>query len=346
MPGLASVVLDFMDFEGDEIYFTNVPALIGVTYGDALLGFSKSSLIGIRRANGKVELNPSHDTVFGEGDQVIAVSEDDDTVVYTRATQPTVAPARVDREPDTSVSLLVIGWSDMGEKVITALTPFLAHNSELTVVAEESFVASPPQASYHGVPVTYRTIDGSLATLESIAKEKHFDEIIVLAYRHGISSDDADGKTMLSMLLLNHLFDVHDNGIERTRLVAEILDSRRRDLARIAHADDLVVSDNLSALMMCQISENPDLTAVYDDLFDADGAQLLVLPIENYVTPGVTVSFAELVAAASLRGESAVGYRSASHDEGDPAAGVHVNPAKSQLFTPNAGDGLVVIGSV
>jgi hypothetical protein len=98
--------------------------------------------------------------------------------------------------------------------------------------------------------------------------------------------------------------------------------------------------------MMCQISENPDLTAVYDDLFDADGAQLLVLPIENYVTPGVTVSFAELVAAASLRGESAVGYRSASHDEGDPAAGVHVNPAKSQLFTPNTGDGLVVIGSV
>jgi hypothetical protein len=57
-PGLASVILDLLDFSGNEIYVAEVPELAGKTYGDALLAFEKSTVIGIETADGKNILNP------------------------------------------------------------------------------------------------------------------------------------------------------------------------------------------------------------------------------------------------------------------------------------------------
>ena len=39
-PGLAAVVLDLLDFDGDEIYFQEVPQLVGRTFADAVLARS------------------------------------------------------------------------------------------------------------------------------------------------------------------------------------------------------------------------------------------------------------------------------------------------------------------
>jgi hypothetical protein len=150
---------------------------------------------------------------------------------------------------------------------------------------------------------------------------------------------------MMTMLLMNKLFDEEGNGVSPTRLVAEILDSRKADLARVASADDLVVSDNLAALMIAQISENPALAPVFADLFDADGASINVKPIGKY-TDKDSVTFAELVASARSCGESAIGYRKANFDKGNPTSGVQLNPTKATKFEVNPADALVVIGPV
>jgi hypothetical protein len=130
-------------------------------------------------------------------------------------------------------------------------------------------------------------------------------------------------------------------------LVAEILDSRKAELARVAAVDDLVVSDNLAALLIAQVSENPSLAPVFDDLFDAAGAAINVKPIEHYVPLGKSISYGELVAIASAaHGESAIGYRVAAASRDDASTGVRLNPNKNDEFTPAAGDGLIVIGDV
>src|SRR3546814_1425183 len=56
------------------------------------------------------------------------------------------------------------------------------------------------------------------------------------------------------------------------RIVAELLDQRNLVLAAPAGVDDLIVSNALSSLLMAQLSEHAELQAVFDDLFDADGA--------------------------------------------------------------------------
>ena len=349
-PGLASVVLDMLDFEGDEIYFQDATLLIGKTYGDALTAYETSSIIGLQKLNGQVMINPEMNTEINLGDKVIAIAEDDDKVVFTgfrddlEIVKAPKASARKVAKPE---HILVIGWSEMGHAVMDELAQFLPTGSTIKIVANPKLIDAETMKNlkFGKVLAKFSPHRGDINDLVAAAKGKKYDEVIVLGYRENISPAEADSHTMMTMLLMNKLFDEEGNGVEPTRLVAEILDSRKAELARVASVDDLVVSDNLAALMIAQISENPALAPVFTDLFDADGASINVKPIRTY-TASPSAPFADLVAAARSRGESAIGYRKAKFAKNDPTSGVVLNPNKTTWFDIEDEDALVVIGPV
>ena len=78
--GLSVVYTELMNFGGDEIYFAAADKLVGKTYGDALLASESATIMGLRRKDGTVMMNPSMDTLIAVGDQVFALAEDDDKV--------------------------------------------------------------------------------------------------------------------------------------------------------------------------------------------------------------------------------------------------------------------------
>jgi voltage-gated potassium channel Kch len=350
-PGLAAVTLDLLDFDGDEIYFQNVPALAGKTYRDALLSFNGASVIGLVDDKGVVSLNPKNTTKLTATTKVIAIAEDDDKVVYTGVA---TTKAAKDYKPGAPIKrkaehLLFIGWSAMGRSVLTELAAYLPKGSTVHIVAQNRYVDAAlfENLSFGAnVKVTHAAVTGDIHDLIAASAAKKYDEIIVLGYRNAISEAEADAQTMLTMLQMNQLFETDGNGVDPTRLVAEILDSRKAELARVAAVDDLVVSDNLAALLISQVSENPALAPVFDDLFDADGAAINVKPIEHYVPVGKKIAYAELVAIAAAHGESAIGYRVVAESANDASTGVRLNPAKTTEFTPAKGDSLIVIGDV
>ena len=349
-PGLAAVVLDLLDFDGDEIYFQNVPALAGKTYSDAVLAFNQASVIGLVDDKGTVRINPPMNTKLTAGSQVIAIAEDDDKVIYTGvsdelAKKKTPARKAITRKPE---HLLVIGWSSMGRSVVSELAQFLPKGSTVHIVAQNKYVAPAQLADlkFGNVKTTFASVSGDIDELIAAASARKYNEVIILGYREAISQSEADAQTMLTMLQMNQLFAAEGNGVEPTRLVAEILDSRKQELARVAVADDLVVSDNLAALMIAQISENHMLAPVFEDLFDADGATIGAKPVDHYVPLGKSVSFGELVAIGRGHGESVIGYRTAAAAGDDASTGVKLNPAKTDSFTPAAGDSIIVIGDL
>ncbi|MFM6977718.1 MAG: CASTOR/POLLUX-related putative ion channel [Micrococcales bacterium] len=350
-PGLAAVTLDLLDFDGDEIYFANVPALAGKTYADALLAFNEASVIGLVNDKGVAQVNPKQSTKLTANTQIIAIAEDDDKVVYTGVREDIAAkkyPAKkaIARKPE---HLLVIGWSSMGHSILTELGQYLPKGSTVHIVSQTKFVKPEDMKNLKfgtNVKVTHASVSGDIDDLIAAASAKKYNEVIVLGYRDGISESEADAQTLLTMLQMNQLFDAKGNGVEPTRLVAEILDGSKTELARVAAVDDLVVSDNLAALLIAQISENPALAPVFEDLFDADGAALNVKPVDHYATVGTTYEFAELVAMGRSHGESVIGYRVGAHAKSDPAGGVILNPAKNTKFKLAADDNLIVIGDV
>ncbi len=348
--GLASVVLDLLDFDGDEIYFADVPALFGKTYADSLLAFNTASVIGLLKSDGTVLLNPTQDTVIDPGMKIIAIAEDDDKVVYTGVREDIAKSKVTDLAKRTQIEgrLLIIGWSPLGRAVLTELSKFLPEGSAVHIVAQERYVDIPELVDliFGDLDVTFEAGTEDLAQLNKVDKDKSYNAIIVLGYRQGVSESEADTLTIATVSKLKRIFQESGREGNSTRLVAEILDSRKSELASVAAVDDLVVSDSLAALLIAQISENPALAPVFEDLFDAEGATLNVRDITDYAKLGKSVSFAELVATARNHGESAIGYRLGSGAGAEGSTGVVLNPSKTSEFVPVAGDSLVVIGDL
>ena len=79
--GLAIIYTDLFRFEGDEIYFQKEPSLYGKTFKEAALSYNTSSLIGVYSEQLGFQLNPSSDTLLAEGVSLVALSQDNDTIV-------------------------------------------------------------------------------------------------------------------------------------------------------------------------------------------------------------------------------------------------------------------------
>ena len=146
------------------------------------------------------------------------------------------------------------------------------------------------------------------------------------------------------MITLLHLRDIERKKGESYSVVSEMVDVRNRALAAVAKADDFIVSDELTGLLLTQVSENGELLEVFQDLFRSDGSEIYLKPAEDYVEPGREVNFYTVVASALGRGETAIGYRLERH-AGDPARayGVRVNPPKSEALAFQPGDKIIVL---
>jgi len=97
---------------------------------------------------------------------------------------------------------------------------------------------------------------------------------------------------------------------------------------------------NLNAKLLAQFAENPALDNVYEQLFSTDGQKIFIAPIEQFAATGESLEFCDLAVAAISSGCSAIGYLHGGTSE------VILNPAKTDRFSPAAGDGLVIIGKL
>lgn len=99
-------------------------------------------------------------------------------------------------------------------------------------------------------------------------------------------------------------------------------------------------------MLFAQISEEPEIQAVYDDLFQEDGSEIYVKPVELYFdTFPQAVTFADLMRLAQKRDEEAcIGYKIASlSSDSKQNYGVKLIPLKTSTVELNPGDGLVVV---
>jgi voltage-gated potassium channel Kch len=340
--GLSRVCQDLLDFEGDEIYFQAEPRLVGHTFGEAVLAFEASSVIGIRRASGEVALNPPMDTAFGPDDAVIVVSEDDDTVVFSGWRDEAADDVVLDPPPDDRPQqILVVGWNALGPIVLAELDQFVPPRSSACVVIDRDLLTDDEleEPALERIDAEFRVGQGDIDKITSIASQQQFDHVIILGYRGRLAPTESDARTLLTLLLLHRAAEQSGH---RGRVVAELLDSRDVELAQATGADDFIVSDALSSYMMAQLAENPELDLVFGDLFDAEGSAVGLKPANWYTGVNGEVPFARIVAAARARGEVAIGYR--VDDDGDGVPEIVMNPPKSQTVALAPNDRVVVIG--
>lgn len=339
--GAAAVYTELFDFEGDEIYFHREPALAGATYADAVRRYEAASVIGLADADGRVTLNPPVDTLVGESELVV-VAEDDSVMAGAAGSSAAVAADRLNREPATPPGpsrILIVGWNAQAALVVRELDEYASPGSTLEILTEFGDPLLPALTNLEVTISNGRTTDR--ATLAARPVEA-LDQIIVLCYAGHLPVQKADARTLVTLLHLRELVAERVGEGAGPSIVSEMLDDRNRELAQVAQVDDVIVSDEILSLILTQLSENVRLEAVFTDLLDADGAEIYLRPIGDYVTPGEPVTYATAVEAALGKGETAVGYRVAAAADED-GYGVHVNPPKSALFPARPADRLVVL---
>jgi voltage-gated potassium channel Kch len=345
--GLSVVYTELLDFAGDEIYLKAEPGLVGKTFGEALLAYEDSAVLGLSPAGGSPKLNLPMNTRIQDGDEIIAISQDDHTVVLSGLTDLGIddkairTTRRVEPAPE---SVLMLGWNWRAPLIINELDHYIASGSALTVMAD--FADGEAEIAQHCAGTKNQTItfqQGDTTDrriLDNLAFEG-YDHVILLSYSDILAPQHADARTLVTLL---HLRDIAEREGHSFSIVSEIVDIRNRPLAEVTRADDFVVSDRLVSLTMSQISENKALGAVFADLFGPEGSEVYLKPAANYVKLGEPLNFYTVVEAARQRGEVAMGYRLQAHaNDVTESYGVVLNPDKSVPLTFAEQDQIIVL---
>lgn len=346
--GLSVVYTELLDFDGDEIYLEEVPALVGKTFADAAFAFRRCAVMGISRpSDGSTKLLPPADTVLEEGDRLIVVAEDDDKIAPDGPGRAAIdEEAIVVREapPAAPERTLILGWNRRGPSIVRELENYVSEGSELLVVASaEDISRSIEEQTGPLDKLSLRVRQGDTTdrrTLDALDIDT-FDHVITLSDSDEYDVQEADARTLITLL---HVRDIAGKKAAKVSIVSEMLDVKNRQLAEVTRADDFIVSDRLVSLMLAQLSEEKDLQPVFQDLFDPEGAEVYLKPAGEYVKLDTAVSFYTVLEASLRKGELAIGYRIASQaQDASKMYGVRVNPDKSESVALTSADKIIVL---
>ena len=345
--GLSIVYHELMDFDGAEIYFNHEKELVDKTYGESISAYEDSAVIGLQLADGKVKTNPPMDYTIREGDRIIAITMDDDTMkVSKNGHYIHKDDVIVDLDSGRLVSerILMLGWNKRARVIIREMDTYVGPGSYMKVVStfnnDKDYIPAI-QKTLKNIKLEFEHADTAAREVIDQLNITSYDSIQILCYKDEMDVQDADAQTLISLL---HIRRIMEETGEDMKIVSEMLDMRNRDLAEVTQADDFIVSDKLISLLMSQVSENKYLMRVFDDLFDARGSEIYLKPITDYIKPGDPVDFYTILESARRKGETAIGYRivSLAHDN-HKAYGIVINPVKSNMILFDRKDKVIVL---
>ncbi len=345
--GLSVVYTELLDFSGDEIYFTHEPQLVGKSFSEAIIGYEDSAIIGLQTADGEVKLNPPLDWVLTENDKVIAITEDDDTIVLSG-----IKDHQIDKDAITKPGngelppekILVLGWNERAEMILNELNNYVIKDSRVKVVCSKDKTRKIEKRIKPGLDnitlefeVSDITDRKDLERLEPIT----YDHLILLSNEDTHDIQESDAQTLITLL---HLRSISDDTGRDLNIVSEMLDVQNRKLAEITKADDFIVSDELISLVLSQVAENKFLMRVFEELFGSRNCGIYINPVQDYVQSGLPLNFYTVLESARQKGQIAIGYRIMAYKgHADKEYGVVVNPKKSELIRFTSKDKIIVL---
>jgi len=346
--GLSIVYQELMDFDGAEIYFSALDNLIAKPYSEVIFAFNDSAVIGINnKANSVILINPPMDYVLMPGDEVIAITEDDDSLIPSTTKDFSINEAAIQHSNNSESSpekILMLGWNTRGGLLLRELNDYVAKNSIVDIISSfpiDESIISNYKNDFKNLIINFTHKDTTDNSVISDLNIVDYNSIQVLCYREEMEIQEADASTMITLLHLRHISETLNKEI---KIVSEMLDIKNRDLANVTKADDFIVSDKLISLMMSQVSENKQLMRVFEDLMRSEGSEIYLKPINDYIKTEESVNFYTLMESAKRRGDTAIGYRinSLIHNQ-DAAYGVVINPKKDDYIQFTDLDKIIVL---
>lgn len=340
-PGLSYVYNELLEFKGDEIYFYESKNMIGQKFSDLTLGFDNAILIGIMKGSNPF-IRPDADTIIEENDQLILISEDEDTFKLNIIDKKIDFKNIVDNQRQSSKKLenvLVIGFNRKTLSVIAEFNNYLLKGSKIEVlVNSQKYVDEIISLKEKLTNLDIECFIGETYKREVLNKyvDKSCNSIIIFA-NENVSHKDQDSQTLLTLL---HLRDMEEELKTRFDIITEIYDVRNSEIIDLAKVDDFIISELIANKMLAQVSENRYLKEIFDHLLSDEGSEIYLKPITDYISINEAVDFYTLTKAALLKNEIAIGYK-IYKDNDIPF--INVNPFKPDKVKFKEKDSIIVI---
>ncbi len=339
-PGMSTVFTNLLSYNGDEIYVEYFPSLTGKSFGELNLLFPKSTVIGIIR-NEKPILNPPSTTKIIDTDKIILIAEDDKVSIpnstLAKIDEASFAEGKAD-EP-VAQKTIIFGCNELTKQIITELDCYVPAGSEIIVATteedyNEEFV--PSQDELNKLKLTKQICN--IFDRDELEKIVSVNPNNVLILTNEEDDDEtADSKTLLLLLQLRDI--TRKNNLHFT-ITSEMRSVENQELAEVTKVTDFVISSNITALMMTQISQTREQFEILDDLLSDTGSELYMKIAHRYVQCDKPVDFYTVCASANRYGEIAIGYKKILFDG---EFEIVINPPKDKQIIFTKDDCLILV---
>ncbi len=342
--GLAVVYEEILSFDGAEMYFYKHP-WNGMMYGMVAYHLPDGIPVGVLGLDGEISLNPDPGRPLGNGEQLLILASDDSAISV--APQPLSYPINIEasglRRSFKRERELIIGWTPKLETLVREYSDYVGPGSEIDIVLRSDDMIPADRietldSQVENISITVSNLDPFDSEQMSQLQPGGYDNIIVLSEAGAAGGTNwADAETLLILIQLQEL--MKSQAEKRPTLIAEVLDSKNRELVNQTGISEFIISNRLISMLAAQMSEDAQLFDVYANLFSEDGSEVYLKPLSLYfdTVPG-QMRYVDLIAAAQCRGETALGWRRLADSNGPESNfGVRLIPPKDevQTFTPN-----------
>ncbi len=340
---IATVVLDFLDYDGDEVYFFKAGVFVGHTFKQVMLNLQSEMLIGVLTINNKVVLNPDKNYIIQNEDQLIIIAEDDENNLklhdkpYLSKLLNTISITPRTESFEEPKSILVIGWSKLGQQIFDKTIQFLGAGSKVSFLYRKDLVTTIPNTENYSHEVSLiETNTNDQELLSSCLTANDFDIVLILGYDDYYSEDVSDTYSLMKNLAVKKILGNKKTSFS-TRIILQLNDGSKKDLISTNQESEFIVSDLLSALLITQLADNPKLWYVFEELFSNEGLKININHSEAYdPIKKEEISVEDLLILALKKNETLIGYVENNQ--------CYLNPNKSKIINDMTKTELIVIG--
>lgn len=353
--GLARVFNELFSFRDSECHIVRnqnpnkefFRRMTGKTIREINRCLPSACAIGVIDRHGKVRISDPERVILKEGCSLILLAENDDeiqlipeqTAVYT---EPEMRWAPV------PVSVLIIDVNSKLPFLLKELSRYLAPGStihlasdttEVREVVTDDLLSELADAGIRtAVRDTYRIFD--YPALRVLLDNCGAEHVIILSDQV-LDDDTADEQALTLLLYIQQYRREHPDAV--IGITCEMRSINSQSLAQQAVSSDFIISRNIAALMMAQISDNRELREVFDSLLDSQGYEIYMKDAGLYFLPEGEIDLYSAAEAVAAKGDILIGYKKKG------ASSIPVlNPRKSVDGKPvrlafEQGDELIVL---
>lgn len=351
IPGLSLVYDELLRFEGNEIHFKKFPQLTGKRFGDILLDFPNACVVGVAKSDGSGHtLNPPADHVIGADEEILLLAQDSNIPQrnYVGPLNPAQFPPIESGAKKPVEHLLILGWNPKIFPILKEFDDYVAEGSTVTLVnslTEEERMAQIADHCGELGTIAVRHLVGqftSRALMDELNPQNYPNVMVLGDAVEAKDAESADTRAIIALLLLRDARR-RSSLAPNQRVCSEILEPKNRELAATTQINDIVISNEMVSMVLAQITYEPRVQAVLEDLLKSEGSEVYLKPLQFYCPPEQPVTWEYLLLAAKARGELALGIQ-IYEDAPDKKYGLVLNPESRQTaIVPKQGDRLIVL---